>query len=583
MAFYPLIPLVACVVSALVAMRTWAREPDNRHMWPHAGVSALTAAWGFCEVLVLQARSHETALFWSQVAAVPILPLAPVALHAIAIGCDGLTPGVKRKIGWLYAACLPLMVLGLATDAFVLGMVPTEHGWSARPGPGILLWCGMLGFAAHSIAELLKRSTVSLDPGMKRLLAFSALLPLTIGPTTDLVLPALGIHSFPRLGVASVAFIGLIQTYVGARDPRMSLPAGVTSAVLGILPDGVLTVAPSGAIRTTNAHFAELVGLPAEQLVGRSIDDFLPTRIIAEPADLRDYECTLTTASGATLDVAVSATRPESVGQGTAHVLIVRSLREVAALRDRLVLSGRMAAVGGLAAGIAHELNTPLAYVGSNLAYLREATERMAKAAEEPSGDGSIEELADECRSIVEESLEGVERAAAIVRDVREFSHAGDGAIGPTDIGDVINQSVHLATTQVPDEVRIDVDVPTRLPRIAANSARLEQVLINLIVNAGHAIEGAGSIDIGARATSDEVIVTVRDDGIGIPSDHLERIFDPFFTTKPVGIGTGLGLAIAFAIVGEHGGKLEVTSEPGTGSEFSIRLPIDGTSPVTPG
>ena len=572
-AFYPLIPLVACVVSALVAVRTWMREPDNRQMWPHVGVSALTSAWAFCEVLALQARSHETALFWAQISAVPILPLAPVALHAIAIGCDGLTPGIARQLRWLYAACVPLLVLGLGTDAFVLGMVPTGHGWNTRPGPGIVLWGLMLAWAAVGMARVLERSTVSLDPAMKRLLTVSALLPLTVGPATDLLLPALGIHEFPRLGVASVAFVGAMQAFVGSRDARLRLPVGVTSAVLGMLPDGVLTVAPTGTIRSANRHFAELVGAPSERLVGRSLTDFLPDGITAGSTDLRDFECVLRTASGDALEVAVSATRAGSLGQTTAHTLIVRSLREVAALRNRLLLAGRMAAVGGLAAGIAHELNTPLAYVRSNLAYLREATERMAKASRAHADPGEIEALGDECRSIVEESLEGVERAAAIVRDVRAFSHAGDGDLAPTDLAEVIHQSVPLAATQVPAAVRIEVDLPNTLPRIPANGARLQQVLINLIVNAGHAIEGAGTIELSARDEGDEVVVTVRDDGAGIRPDDLERIFDPFFTTKPVGIGTGLGLAIAFAIVDEHGGRLEVTSEWGSGSTFTVRLP----------
>ena len=579
MEFYPSVPLIACVVSAVVAMRTWAREPDNRRLWPLAAVSGLASAWAFCEVLWLQASTIETATFWARCSVVPILPLAPVSLHAMAVGCDQLTPGLLRRTRRLYAACVPLMLVGLFTNGFIWEIAPTDYGWSPRPGPLVLVWGALMGRVAFECAAMFQRSATSLDEDMSRLVKVSMVIPFGIAPVTDVILPALDIHAFPRLGTAAIALVGLMQTWAAARDDDVVIPAGVSSAVLAALPDGVLSVTAAGRIRSANERFAALVGRATDELNGLPADAFLPGDVVRASRELRDFECLLTSADGARFEVAVSST-PSEFGKGTRRIMIVRDLREMTALRNRLLLSARMAAVGGLAAGIAHELNNPLAYVRSNLVCLRDTIGRIVKESAQPGGPETLEELADESASIIEESMEGIERATAIVRDVREFSHAGDDAFSPTDLNELVLQSVRLSQSQMDPTITIDVDLP-ELPRIPANGARLQQVLINLLINAGHAIGRSGRIHVGGVATPGGVVLTVGDTGCGIAPEDLERIFDPFFTTKPVGIGTGLGLAIAFAIVGEHGGTIDVETEPGVGTEFRITLPAVRGAPAS--
>jgi signal transduction histidine kinase len=480
---------------------------------------------------------------------------------------------------WLYTAAAALAILGLFTEGIIASMLKTEWGWSPVTGPLLPLHYGLAsGCVACGLA--LFRGRVQLqDAHFWSLLTLSTAIPLLLVSLTDVVLPALGIHSVPRLGVASLALVAGMQSVVVYRRGEQSvLPEGVTSAVLRALPDGVASVTHDGFLRSANDRFAALVGLPAGGLVGRRACDYLPAQIVAEPRDFRDFECDMTTAEGERFPVSVSGSLRQAGSSTPGLVLIVRDLREVSALRKRLMLSGRMAAVGALGGGIAHELNNPLAYIGTNLAALREHAGQIEKELRQLPHWEQLKDLVADCESIIDESLEGIDRATAIVRDVREFSHAGDPGLDPTDLSALIEQSVRVARLQIPAAIEVSVELP-ELPTIAANGQRLMQVLVNLLVNAGHSIEHAGRICVTAETQGQEISLLIRDDGCGIAAGDLERIFDPFFTTKPVGIGTGLGLAIAFGIVREHGGAIEVNSVEGEGSEFRVRLPTTPCSP----
>ena len=176
---------------------------------------------------------------------------------------------------------------------------------------------------------------------------------------------------------------------------------------------------------------------------------------------------------------------------------------------------------------------------------------------------------------MLDDSLEGVERAAAIVRDVRAFSHGGGDERERFDPNEVVERALRVAAPQL-----LRVDSVERsygdVPLVEGARRELEQVFLNLVVNAGQAIDEPGSLRVRTEVVDGEVEIAVADSGRGIAPEHLERIFDPFFTTKPVGEGTGLGLSISHEIVRRHGGRIDVSSEPGQGTEFRVRLPIPG-------
>jgi signal transduction histidine kinase len=193
---------------------------------------------------------------------------------------------------------------------------------------------------------------------------------------------------------------------------------------------------------------------------------------------------------------------------------------------------------------------------------------------------GSDSERFAELEALIDESCEGVERALAIVRDMREISRGGSIAIEPLDLVELLRTVVRMAGTRRSPGVEV-TERHAELPRIEGNPGQLQQVFLNLVVNALQAVGAQGRVEIESREERDGVCVSVRDDGTGIRPEDRERLFVPFFTTKPAGEGTGLGLFLSYQIVQRHGGEIRVDSAPGAGATFEVWLPR--RPPATPG
>ena len=228
----------------------------------------------------------------------------------------------------------------------------------------------------------------------------------------------------------------------------------------------------------------------------------------------------------------------------------------------------KMAALGTLVAGIAHEINNPLAFVITNLAYLQEELLDLGVSAALPGTD---------LNRALNEARDGAERIRNIVRGLKQFSRMEDVEGGAVNVNEVLTASIEMVANELRHRARV-VQQLSQLPLAVGNSLQLSQVFVNLLVNASHAIpEGSADRNQVTISTAiDEqgrIVISITDTGSGIPPQLLERIFDPFFTTKPVGAGTGLGLAICRGIVTGFGGELRVQSEPGKGSTFRVVLP----------
>ncbi len=270
------------------------------------------------------------------------------------------------------------------------------------------------------------------------------------------------------------------------------------------------------------------------------------------------------------------------------QLLLIRKLEEA---QNQLLQSEKMAAIGQLAAGVAHEINNPIGYVQSNLGTLKTYIEDILKLVEayesvEPSLEGEnsariaklkqeidLDFLKGDLASLLTESREGISRVKGIVQDLRDFSHVDESEWQWTDI----NRNLDTTLNVIHNELKYKADVIREygsLPEILCLPQQLSQVFMNLLVNAAHAIEGRGTITIRTLAENGGIVVKISDTGCGIAQENLNRIFEPFFTTKPVGKGTGLGLSLARSIVEKHQGKMEVSSEPGRGTTFSIFLPL---------
>jgi two-component system, NtrC family, sensor kinase len=244
--------------------------------------------------------------------------------------------------------------------------------------------------------------------------------------------------------------------------------------------------------------------------------------------------------------------------------------RELKISQSRLIHSDRLVSLGRTVASVGHEINNPLVYVISNLAYVHGELSHARRELSEEERRALLQAL--------EEAREGAERVHFIAQDLKTLARADDESTGPVDVAEVLRDVAKMASHELQGRARL-VEECAGVPLVRANATRLGQVLLNLIVNGAQAIPPGdverNEIRVTARVSApDRVTVDVRDTGCGIPAENLERIFDPFFTTKPVGEGTGLGLAVCLNIIESLGGTITVDSQPGKGTTFHLTLPL---------
>lgn len=232
----------------------------------------------------------------------------------------------------------------------------------------------------------------------------------------------------------------------------------------------------------------------------------------------------------------------------------------------RLVQTERMATLGNLLAGLAHELKNPLTFVYSNIEPLRERIDCLKK------GEKVAGEMIDDLEGIARDIEEGAVRARGIVDNFRYFAYPGRGPAEEIDLNDILDHAIRLLTPKWKERVVIERSFG-EIPKLRGSAGEIGQVFVNLIANACEAVPVQGSVRVGTELRDGRLCVSVKDTGHGIGPDRLSRIFDPFYTTKPQGEGTGLGLAIVQQIVKGHGGSIEVKSEEGQGAEFVVTLP----------
>ena len=265
---------------------------------------------------------------------------------------------------------------------------------------------------------------------------------------------------------------------------------------------------------------------------------------------------------------------------------LVKINREFKEQQQALIQQEKMASVGFLASGIAHEINNPLGYSLSNMSVLSEYIEELVSAIQTVRDDASIAETSKaplSSESVVEvlidmpdlvaESLDGLKAVKQIVSDLRGFARTNTAELTETNVNDCLTTTMNVLAAEIKRKAVLHVELKsTQL--IDANAGKLNQVFANLIINAVHASPDKGNLYITTRDEGHQVVIDISDDGEGVPEEHRTEIFSPFFTSKPVGEGTGLGLSIAYAIiVEEHQGSLELVADgQGRGATFRIRL-----------
>lgn len=261
--------------------------------------------------------------------------------------------------------------------------------------------------------------------------------------------------------------------------------------------------------------------------------------------------------------------------------------------KDRMLLQqDRMASLGQLAAGVAHEINNPMGFIMSNLGSLKDYVEALTQYIqvleviiesscpdEQKSCAASLQQQLDitfissDIGPLLKESLEGAERIRQIVFDLKDFARLDENMIKETDLNQCIRSTSNILKNELRQVGKLDLQLG-ELPSIRCNPQLINQVISNLLLNASQAIKEEGNITIKSWSENDQVLFSITDTGQGIPQEIIKRIFEPFFTTKEVGKGTGLGLTITYDNVRKHNGEILLESEPGKGTCFTVRLPI---------
>lgn len=263
-------------------------------------------------------------------------------------------------------------------------------------------------------------------------------------------------------------------------------------------------------------------------------------------------------------------------------------------VESMLLHSEKMASLGTISAGIAHEINSPIAFVSANLRRCEHYLDGLASVIQglrrriDPQrfeqflqtekslklNVRSLEMVLQDHPALMRETAEGIERIKKIISDLKHFSYNKQEDFAPVDVARCVKVALNLAGHELRNRVRVRLDIDADLPRVKGSESQLSQVFMNLLVNAAQAIEGRGEIAIEAVIDEQWYRISVSDNGKGIAEEQLSQIFEPFFTTKPIGKGTGLGLSISQDIILRHGGTLTVESSPGQGTRFDIRLPL---------
>lgn len=386
------------------------------------------------------------------------------------------------------------------------------------------------------------------------------------------------------------------------------------------LHDIVILADTSGKVRRANDALMKLTGKKYNELIGAPLADIFADFLMdVQDPPLRDVEMHhpvtgrwfvlktysldgIATEPGTVLtahDYTRSKELTLQLEQANADLEkksfeLEESLKQQQATQDKILHQEKMATIGQLAAGVAHEINNPMGFILSNLSTIEEYLGKLGrfvhkqneiigeslepdqrKELEAMAHDLKIEMILGDLSAVVDESIDGAVRVKKIVSDLRGFTHRDETGTVNADVNEVIESSINLVFNEIKYKAKLNKNLGT-LPSLTCNPMQLSQVFMNLLVNAGQAIKKQGEISVTSTCDDEGWLnIVVADDGRGMSDDVKSKIFEPFFTTKAVGKGTGLGLSISYDIVKEHGGEIKVESKPGQGASFTVRLPVE--------
>jgi PAS domain S-box-containing protein len=327
---------------------------------------------------------------------------------------------------------------------------------------------------------------------------------------------------------------------------------------------GVLAVDLEGLVESWNTRMEQLFGVAREQAVGHQLNSLLPEELSREINARSDEELITGIYKqrlhhlGKTLTLNVSITPLVSKsGERIGRLLLFDDVTQRERLEEQMTQTEKLTSLGLLAAGVAHEVNTPLAVISN---YIQMLGKQM------PDGDPR--------QAIIEKIVKQTFRASEIVNNLLNFSRTSATEVVDIDVNRVVEETLSLVAHPLKtSQIQVVRQLGETLPAVRGSANKLQQVFLNLFLNARDAMPGGGMLEVRTTAHNGSVEVEIVDTGAGIAREHIHRIFDPFFTTKASGRGTGLGLSVSYGIIKEHSGKIDVRSTVGKGTSFHVELP----------
>ena len=376
----------------------------------------------------------------------------------------------------------------------------------------------------------------------------------------------------------------------------------VLRTMIDLIPAFIYCKDAESRFTACNKLVANRMGVAPEDLIGKTDFDFFPREmaekfyndeqaLLKSGKPLIDHEELAFDKLSGTNRVILTSKVPlhDTAGTLTGLVGMGFDITERKAAEERMASSDRLESIGRLAAGVAHEINTPIQYLNDSVSFIREGVgellayiDKLHAAMPPPQGaDEDVEYLREELPPAMTRVADGLQRIAVIVRSMKHFSHADQREMSAVDLNASIESTLVIARGEYKDVADLETNY-SALPPVICHGGQINQVVLNLVVNSAHAIAdfvkkhgGRGKITMSTSVDGDNVLIKITDTGGGIPEGIRARIFDPFFTTKEVGRGTGQGLSIVRnTIVKGHGGQLDFDCEMGKGTTFRVRLPI---------
>jgi two-component system NtrC family sensor kinase len=327
---------------------------------------------------------------------------------------------------------------------------------------------------------------------------------------------------------------------------------------------GVLAVDLGGIVESWNSRMEQLFGVGRQEAVGRQLHSLLPGELASEIAVRKDEEQVTGIykqrlqhqGKSLTLNVSITPLVSKS-GERIGRLLLFDDVTQRERMEEQMSQTEKLTSLGLLAAGVAHEVNTPLAVISN---YIQMLAKQM------PEGDPR--------QALIDKIVKQTFRASEIVNNLLNFSRTGSAELTDIDVNRVVEETLSLVAHPLKtSQVQIVKQLGETLPPVRGSANKLQQVFLNLFLNARDAMPGGGMLEVRTAAHNGSVEIEIADTGAGIPREHIHRIFDPFFTTKATGRGTGLGLSVTYGIIKEHSGKIDVRSTPGKGTSFHVEFP----------